>query len=398
MAGSPVSKAFGSHKRDVRKYLMLSGLYLFVYYAFGALYPLLSQYYKSIHLTGTQIGMISAVPPVVSIVAQPVWGMICDRYQIRKPILVLALTASAMVALLFTMVSSFAWVLFLFIVFSMFQCAVVPVSDSMALTYAKRQHMQFGSIRMWGAVGFAVAAYLTGLAVQAWGPNMLFYFYSTSFFLAILFMRSVPGEAEETRFGSGVFDGLKELLRLPRFVLFLIGCFCLFGSVNANNIWFSLYYQHIGGSVAGVGLAFFLFAGSEAPFMKAAGYLIRRWGLEVTLLIAATVSVIRWFWYGSAPSTALITACFFLQGASVGFYLASAAQYVRENTPSHLQVTALALFSAFGQGLGSMTCNLVAGVIADYAGILSVYRFFGIASTIGLIPLLLITFGPWKNR
>lgn len=388
----------GLEPSGIRTYFAFSGYYLCTYYALGAFYPLLTQYYKAIQLSGVQIGLISAITPIVSMLAQPMWGMLCDRYQIRKRALIIALLVAAMLSLIFTQVSTFAWVLFLFVIFSLFQCAVNPISDSLALTYAQKRNIQFGNLRLWGAVGYAIAAYLTGLAVEAWGPHVIFYFFFAAFLCSIPFLRGIPEEAEGARFSAGIFSGLKDLMRLPRFVLFLLACFFVFGSVNANNIWFSLYYQHIGGSIAGIGLAFFLFAGSEAPFMRVAAAFIRRWGLEMTILIASSVSMLRWLWYGTTPSTTLVIVFFFLQGISVGFYLASAAQFVRENTPAALQVTALAIFSSIGQGLGSMTCNLLAGVIADYFGIVSVYWFFGTATLIGLIPLLLICFGPYKKQ
>ncbi|MFY0544374.1 MFS transporter [Brevibacillus sp. H7] len=382
---------------NARRYMSISALYLFIYYGFGAFYPLITQYYNAIHLTGTQIGLISAITPVVSIVTQPMWGMICDRYQIRKPVLVLTLIVSALVSLLFPAVSTFALVFLLYTLLSVFQSALVPVSDSLALGYAKQHNMQFGDIRLWGAVGFALAAFVTGLALEQWGSNVIFYSYCAACLIAVFFLRGIPDNIEAPQFKVSIVKGLGRLLRIPRFTLFLVAAFFIFGSVNANNIWFALYYQHIGGSVAGIGLAFLLFAGSEAPFMKLAAYLIRRWGLEATLLLAGIVSALRWFWYSTAPGTAEVIAMFFIQGLSVGFYLASAAQFVRENTPASLQVTALAIFGSVGQGLGSMTCNLAAGVIKDYASILGVYVFLGAATAVGLIPLLLIRFGPWKK-
>jgi PPP family 3-phenylpropionic acid transporter len=379
------------------RYLSISALYFFSYYGFGALYPLITQYYKSINLTGTQIGMISAITPVVSIVTQPLWGMICDRYQIRKPVLILTLVVSALVSLLFPAVSTYALVFLLYTIVSIFQSAVVPVSDSLALGYAKQHDMPFGDIRLWGAVGFALAAFFTGLALEQWGTNVLFYSYCAAFLIAILFLRAIPENVEAAPFSVSIFKGLGELLRLPRFTLFLLASFFIFGAVNAHNIWFSLYYQHIGGSVAGIGLAFLLFAGSEAPFMKLASFFVRRWGLELTILLAGMVSALRWFWYSTAPGTTAVLALFFVQGISVGFYLATAAQFVRENTPASLQVTALAIFASVGHGLGSMTCNLLGGIMKDHFSILETYLFFGIATTAGLIPLLLIRYGPWKR-
>lgn len=381
------------------RYVSFAALFLFIYYGFGAFSPLITQYYKAIHLSGTQIGLISAVAPVVSIVTQPMWGMICDRFQVRKAVLILTLIVSGLVGLLFTVVSSFAFVLLLYILLSFFQSAVIPISDSLALGYAKKSHLQFGDIRMWGAVGFALAAFVTGLLVDQWGPSVLFYSYCLALLISILFLIRVPEEvAESSRFTVSMFKGMKDLLRIPRFLLFLMASFCVFGTVNANNIWFSLYYQEIGGTVAGVGLAFLLFAGSEAPFMKLAGFFVRRYGLELTLLLAAVFSALRWFWYSSAPSTTAVLAIFFIQGISVGFYLATAAQFVRENTPASLQVTALAIFFSVGSGLGTMLCNLVAGWIKDSYSMLAIYLFFGIMTAIGIIPLLVIRFGPWKQQ
>ncbi|MED1953010.1 MFS transporter [Brevibacillus centrosporus] len=380
------------------RYVSFCALYLFIYYGFGAFSPLITQYYKSIHLTGTQIGMISAVAPVVSIVAQPMWGMICDRFQIRKAVLLGTLLASGLVGLLFTAVSTYAFVFLLYILLSFFQSAIIPVSDSLTLNYTKKHQLQFGDIRMWGAVGFALAAFVTGLFVERWGPSVLFISYCLALITAFLFLMRLPGEVtESSRFTVSIFKGMKQLLRIPRFLLFLLASFCMFGAVNANNIWFSLYYQEIGGTVAGVGLAFLLFAGSEAPFMKLAGYFVRRWGIETTLLGAATFSAIRWFWYSSAPSTTAVLLIFFIQGVSVGFYLATAAQFVRENTPASLQVTALAVFFSVGSGLGTMLCNLLAGWIKDEFSALAIYLFFGVVTTIGILPLLVIRFGPWKR-
>ncbi len=367
-------------------YVAISGLYIFIYYGFGAFSPLISQYYKSIHLSGTEIGTISSITPIVSILAQPLWGMICDRYQIRKPVLIMALLMTAGLSLLFTLVSTFAWILVLFTVFSVFQCAMVPISDSLALSYAKERKMQFGNIRMWGAVGFAVAVFFTGIAVEKWGPDAIFYCFAAALLIAIFFLRNIPDTSGQ--FSSHIFNGLGQLVKLPRFLLILASSFFIFGAINAHNIWFSLYYQHIGGSVAGIGLAFLLFAGSEAPFMKVAAVFARRFGPELTLLLAGSVSACRWLWYGTAPSTTLILSFFFIQGLSVGFYLATAAQFVRENTPESLQVTALAIFTSIGHGLGTMTNNLLGGIIMDKWGILATYTFFGIATLVGLIPLI----------
>ncbi|GAA4713461.1 MFS transporter [Brevibacillus fulvus] len=385
-------------KAASRAYLMISGLYLAIYYGIGAFTPLIAQYYHSIHLTGTQIGLISSITPLISIVTQPMWGIICDRFQVRKRVLFLTLLAAGLVVLFFTRAQTFGQVIVLLTILSVFQSAVIPISDSLALAYGKKHNMPFGNLRMWGAVGFAVSALVTGLLIQLWGPKVLFFVFAAAFVLATLFLKKIPDDTEGARLHASIFSGIGSLLKIPRFTLFLFGAFFIYGAVNAHNLYFSLFYQHIGGSVAGVGLAFLLFAGSEAPCMKLAAMITRRWGLEYTLLTAGIISTARWFWYSTAPNTLIVLLLFFIQGLSIGFYLAAAAQYVRENTPGTLQVTALAVFMSFGQGLGAVFCDFLGGIVMQYFGILQTYLFLGLASGLGLIPVLLICFGPWKRQ
>ncbi|MCR8980228.1 MFS transporter [Brevibacillus laterosporus] len=380
-------------------YVALGGLYIFLYYAMGAYSPLLTEYFKSIHLTGIEIGTLSSITPVVSLLLQPVWGMICDKFQIRKKALILALIAAACISFLFTFINTYAWVFFTIAFWSIFQCAAIPISDSLTLSYVSKRSMHFGSIRLWGAIGFAIAAFLTALAVQQWGPSAIFYSTGLAYFLAVLFLIRIPDERiERKELPRNSFKKAGTLFKIPRFILFLLCTFFVFGSMNAHNTWFNLYYQHIGGEIATLGLAFLLFAGSEVPCMKLASRLIKKIGLEQTLLFACIVSGARWFFYGSAPSTTIILSLFFLQGLSVGLFLATAAQYVRENTPLSLQVTALAVFASFGVGLGSMFANYTAGWVMEYYGILRTYTFFGISTLLGIIPLLLICYGPWKRN
>ncbi|WP_232696706.1 MFS transporter [Brevibacillus daliensis] len=388
-----------SGQNPANVYFALSGLYLFLYYSMGAYSPLLTEYFNGIGFSGTQIGILASITPVVSLLLQPVWGIVCDRFQIRKKVLLLNLMLAALALLAFTAVTSYAWVFFFITVFSIFQCAVVPISDSLTLSYTTKRKMQFGNIRLWGAVGFSIAAFFTALAVDRFGPSAIFYSASATFLIAILFLFKIPDEKVENRgIVTPGFKGAGELLRIPRYSLFLVSAFFMYGSINAHNTWFNIYYQHIGGELASLGFAFLLFAGSEVPAMKMAYRFINRLGLEKTLLLACTISACRWLFYGTAPSTTVILGFFFLQGLSVGLFLATAAQFVRENTPVNLQVTALAVFSSIGIGLGSMFANFFAGVIMDNFGILYTYTFFGVATSIGVIPLLLICYGPFRNK
>lgn len=373
-----------------RESVSISGLFFFVYFVLGALYPLLSHYLKSIGMSGTQIGLIVSVGPIVAIFAQPFWGMLCDRFQMSRQILSSILLCAAAAALLLLWGGrSFITFALLYGLLHFFQSGAVPISDGLALQYAAHTGIEFGRIRQWGAIGFAVATLVAGLLADWFGLGAIFYVYTVAQLGAFACLRGV--RTERSMGTVNVFKGLAQLVRIPRYMLFLMSAFLIFGPINGNNIFFGLLYDSLGGQVAGIGLAFLLFAGSEAPFMKWSGFFIQRLGLEKTILIAGLVSALRWLWYGTSPSPTAVLILFFIQGFSVGLYLASAAQFVKENTPDGLRVTALSVYTSMGLGLGSMATNVVGGMLVDAYGILTTYTFFGVLTLLGLVPLTLVT-------
>jgi PPP family 3-phenylpropionic acid transporter len=372
-----------------REGVSISGLFLFIYFALGALYPLLSHYLKSIGMSGTQIGLIVSVGPIVAIFAQPFWGMLCDRFQMSRQILSGILLCAIVASFLLLGGKSFFVFAFLYGVLHFFQSGTVPISDGLALQYTARTGIEFGRIRQWGAIGFALATFVVGILAEAFSLRIIFYVYAFAQLSAFLFLQGV--QAERSMAAVNIFKGLVELVRIPRYMLFLLSAFLIFGPINGNNIYFGLLYDHLGGQIAGIGLAFLLFAGSEAPFMKWSGFFIQRLGLEKTILLAGFVSALRWFWYSTSPTPTMVIAFFFIQGFSVGLYLASAAQFVKENTPDTLRVTALAVYTSMGLGLGSMATNVIGGILVDRYGILTTYAFFGIFTVVGLLPLALVT-------
>jgi PPP family 3-phenylpropionic acid transporter len=369
-------------------YRSLSMFYFLFFFGLGALSTLLPLYFREYGLSGTEIGTIMAVGPVISILFQPVWGMICDRFQAERKVLMVTLTSAAFIALFFPWIHGFLWFLLFFAGLQLFQSAINPIADSITVSYAQKEGGDYGKIRLFGAVGFAVAVWFAGTLASHFGLVVIFYAYAGAFLCALWFVRSFPSTVREK--AGNVWSGLGQLLRLPKYVLFLGAAFLIFGPMNAHNYYFSLLFTKIGGTVAGVGLAFLLFAGSEAPVMRWAGGWIRRFGILPVLMFASGISAVRWGWYASAPSSSWVLVFFFLQGLSTGLFLPAAVTFIRQHAPKEVQVTAQALYSSFGNGLGTMWTSFLGGVLYDRLGIFSTYLYFSGSTVVGVLLLLLI--------
>ncbi|SNS84251.1 MFS transporter, PPP family, 3-phenylpropionic acid transporter [Anaerovirgula multivorans] len=371
-------------------YFHFSIFYVLLYFALGAIYPLLSQYLIEIGLNGTEIGLITATGAVVVLLAQPIWGILCDKTQKTKKILTYTIAIAAALGIVLSFFQQFYVLLFGFAVLYFFQGANGPIIDGIVLNHTAKSNFSFGDVRQWGSIGFALAVFVAGVLGEKLGLKIIFYIYSLFYIVALFLIKPLPSEKSNTK--VQLTNGVKKLLKTPQYTLLLISVLFVFGPMNGHNVYFALLFKYLGGGISGVGLAFLLFAGSEAPIMKIANKITNKIGIVNTLLGATIISVLRWFWYSTGPSYQQILWLFMLQGLSVGLLIVTGAQYASKNAPDELRMTAMTLYSSLGLGLGSIISKLLGGIILDQYNILAVYRFFGYSSLIGFIPLLIIKY------
>ncbi len=162
--------------------------------------------------------------------------------------------------------------------------------------------------------------------------------------------------------------------------------------MTGHNNYFSLLYRELGGSLSGVGLAFLLFAGSEAPVMALVQNLSRRINVTSGLVISSLIFSLRWLWYSTMPDPKFILILFFIQGLSIGSFLVLVTLYISEVTTPDLRTTALAIYFSFSAGLGGMFAQYFSGLILNNYGIARVYSFYFVMSLLGggLYLLLLV--------
>lgn len=74
-----------------------------------------------------------------------------------------------------------------------FQSAIVPLSDSIAVSFSEKSKIPYGSIRLWGALGFAAAVFVMGRLAEIFHLSVIFYTF-TLFLIASEFIRSQASE------------------------------------------------------------------------------------------------------------------------------------------------------------------------------------------------------------
>lgn len=363
--------------------------YFLVFWALGGLAPLLGIYLKNeIHLSGTQIGTLTSIGPIVMVITQPVWGMICDWTGRARTVLITTLLATGGVGLGYLFFDEYIPLLVVAAFLALFQSAITPISDTITINYALQHRLDYGSFRLWGAVGFAVAGFAMGWLSERFGLSVIFYGFAITMWAGAVSAKGMPQDRVSLR--VDLRSGLARLIRLPRFMLFLLATFLVFGPIFANNTYMGLLFQSAGATVAGVGLGFLLAAGSEVPFMKIAGYWIHGRGALPVALFAAGISALRWVFYFFQPDILWLYLTSVAQGFSTGLFIPAALIYVRSTTPEEVKTTAISLYTAAGTGLGSWFCTLFGGWILDTFDIFATYLFFGLLTGMGMTILWIV--------
>lgn len=386
-------------KQITRNLLQFKGFYLFSFFAVGSLTPLLSVYLSEVEkMNGYQIGTIMSAGPIAMMIMQPIWGMVCDWS--GKPAKILSLTTllAGVLALGYLFIHDYQWLVIIAIILAVFQSAIIPVSDGISLQYATRVKANYGNLRLYGSLGFALAVFIMGrLAETTIGLSIIFYsFFITLVISAYLALR-LPEEPQSMAKPNLIF-GVKELLSIKRFLVFLTITFLIFGPNLANNVYYGLFIEDRGGTYTGIGIAFLLAVLSEIPFMRAAGSWVKKIGLLPIVLIAAFSSLLRWALYYFEPSLNLVYFTSVMQGLSIGLFVPAGLQYLRKIVPVHIMVTAITFYSAIGNGLGNWFSTFTAGIIMEKADIYTVYLFFAVLSLFGVILTLWLIWLERKNR
>ena len=355
--------------------------------AAGIMAPFMSAYYKSIHLTSTQIGMLFAVAPICAICIQPVWAVVSDRLGKRRLVLIGLAVCTAMAALLYYLGRTFAVCLLATVTMAMFSSALQPLCDAILIDRANAHGCNFATIRIGGTLGYAVIVLLMGNVLERWSHGM-FALSSAGYLIFALTVAALPREEETVPSYSklkslssgrrGIFDGNEVIfVLLFAFVMSLGLGFC--GSFTG------VYAVELGHSQKMIGLLSCISALSEVPVLLFAQKMVKRFG-EITILVAAAVLISLRLLLIGMGSTATMISGQLLQGLTYMSAYYCCTRYISTHVKPGKISQGQSTLTLVQSGLASVTGNLFGGYLVDLVGTRT--AFFSMAAIVFAVSLL----------
>src|SRR5699024_12515180 len=115
-------------------------------------------YLDYIVLSITEIVWVLSIGPLASIISQPFWGFLSDKYRTVKWLLIMTIIGMLIFSILFFQMNHLFFILIFGALFYFYSSPVGALGDSLAQRQADLRNISFGSIRPWGSIGFALSS------------------------------------------------------------------------------------------------------------------------------------------------------------------------------------------------------------------------------------------------
>jgi PPP family 3-phenylpropionic acid transporter len=196
---------------------------------FGAIFPYLVSELRGREVEN--IGLILALPAMMSIVAGPIWGVIADWTQNWSLILRISSICAAIGVVALGWVGP-QWALVAMLFYAIGRAPITPISDALAVEAVADQPEEYGRLRLWGSIG-----YMAGVL----GVGTLQYFFlglsalwvgafGTILFALMSFAIPAPKRVKRQDFSKAL-----QLLFNNRGLMWLLLCSALHFSAHIAN-------------------------------------------------------------------------------------------------------------------------------------------------------------------
>ncbi|MFC5471402.1 MFS transporter [Cohnella suwonensis] len=354
----------------------------FSYFALFALFiSFLPVYSAEVGISGTHIGLMLGFGSLVSIVAQPLWGMVSDKTRTIKKVLVFLLAASTIVGMLLYRTEA-AWSLVLLVaLMNVFYLPTDPLVESLNFQTAQRENVGYGSVRMFGALGYACVSLTAGYATKTWGMGSLSWIFFGMGALSLLLALGLADVKASASRPS--LKHLKTFLFQSHTWLFFLLVLIVAIPHKMNDTFIGLYMEQLGGDIRLTGLSWFVMTLAETVMFAVSSRWIKP-GKEASWMAAAAgLYAVRFLLSSMVGSPYVLVALQVFQGFTFVLFYVGAMQYLYRIVPEQWKSTGQTVLTATFFGVSGIVGSSAGGWLIDEYGGEFLYRGMALLALAG---------------
>jgi PPP family 3-phenylpropionic acid transporter len=337
-----------------------------------------------------QIGLLLSAGMLLRVVVPPITGIIADARNDRRGVMV------ALIVLTFLGYLGLNWAaaprdIFIFAVLAnVAGGAASPLFDSISTRLAERYGFDYGHVKRWNSITFAIVNFASGLAVERWGLVVLAPWLSVALALtvvALCLLPATPRQQRTSQFGIRLRATLaeaRELMGSAAFLIFLAAASFDQASHAFYYGYGGLHWRALGYSGALIGAIWPLGVIAEAMLFSVSLRLFRAIGATQLLLFGGIGCVVRWSILAFDPPLALVIFAQLLHGATYALAHLGAMYFIVKAVPPRLSATAQSLYAVMSSGVVMGLATYASGPLYERFG----GRTYLLMAAMGLVTVV----------
>ena len=373
---------------EKRIYLINFVLYLAAFISLALAFTQLIPFLIYVGYDPLQRGIILSTIAFVAFFGQLWSGYLCDRYRSVKRFF-------GLFWILFTLFSVAMYyvttqVFFFHFIAVSFVGGLFRVTNGLLETWtietSKKVRDNFGMIRAFGAIGWAIGAPLTSFLITSFGYRYLGLFMAVGAIITYGIAQLLPDASKVKSDASLRFSDIRQLLTHKPYILLMV-IFILVSVVMTADMYTVIdKILYVGGTNDDVGLKWSFQAIMELPFFFLGGWMLLKLGSKKILVSSIVFYIIRFFLYSVVQTPFLLIAVSGMQMLTFPLYMIAQKVLIDDETPLHLKSTGQMMGMALFNGVPTFVTPLIAGVLVNSFGYDRTLLIFTVSL---IIPLIL---------
>ena len=372
----------------------------FFFWSTWAIYGAYLVYYLTdLGYSNMRIGTLMSIRTFMGLIGPPIVGYICDRLESRKIVFLTSMFLMAVFVTPLTFYGDLMLAISIGVVGFLWE-PQQSVLDSWILETSAHTAHNYGFMRAWGSIGFAVIVTVFGQVIERFGWRAHFLSYGIIALIVIVIAFSLEdnsydelhkneNEENDKNIDTNHSKKLekdaeikaeledKNIMRLfknPDYIFILFITLMIFIPNQMVFVYLAPIIKSVGGNSTDLGYTLFFNAVSEAPIFFVAKYFLEKYKTNSLLLFSAFFYLVRFIIAALATSPVYFLFFGMLQSLSFGVFLVTVRYYVKLVAPAALKTTAqsVAMMSAFGAA--GIIGSLLGGYLIDNFGISTMFK------------------------
>jgi len=363
-------------------------LYFVMFIGLSMAFTQIIPFLINIGYTPQERGYLLSGMAVVTILGQLWSGYLCDRYRTVKRFFNLFLILYVFVTAImyaYTGMNFFFHLLIVSFMGGLFRI-VNGLMETRTIETSEYARTNFGMIRAFGAIGWAIGAPLTSFLVGQYGYIAIGFGFAIATSFSLLISSRLPDADKVATKEKIRFVDIKQLFEHKPYVMLLIILLIVNIALMADMYTVIDKILIVGGTNDTVALKWSFQAITELPLFFLGAFFLNKFGAKKVLVFAIWMYLFRYLLYATVQTPMLLVAVSGLQAFTFPFLMISSKVLVNDESPAHLKSSGQMFAMSVAGGLSMLITPILSGFLVTNFGYDA--TMYGIAAAL-MIPLIL---------